>query len=245
MNGAREIQRPIGKDLPDPFADPSSRQNKRVRREEAIEEGGVDRGLMPSVRPGNSSPWTAPAGGGNRSPAYPIQPPSRQQIEQAQSTLKNLNPTLHAALKGEYPRIVQLLAGSNAMNVDLQGVVRGIGGAIDVQTLGRWRGALQTLNLANVRTTSSSSSSRQQQRDPHRFPIDRNIVTALQGVEAYVKELPQETIDLFEDGEEKVVKWFAAPPLALDEGTLWGEGGRALPSLDYLYHCAMQKQEGR
>lgn len=245
MNGAREIQRPIGKDLPDPFADPSSRQNKRVRREETIEEGAINRGLMPSVRPGNSSPWTAPAGGGSRSPAYAIQPPpSRQQIEQAQSTLKTLNPTLHAALKGEYPRIIQLLAGSNAMNVDLQGVSRGIGGAIDVQTLGRWREALQTLNMANVRTTSSSSSRQQQQRDPHRFPIDRNIVTALQGVEAYVKELPQETIDLFGEGEEEVVKWFAAPPLAHD-GSLLGEGGRALPSLDYLYHRAVQKQEGR
>lgn len=264
----------------DSFTDPSK---KKRRVDDVGAYGQMPRfshpGMSPQMMPayGMQSPC-GPSHGPGPSPGPYALPPStahahsppptfsehqaNQQQQHAYAILRHYAQTLPGAVgKGEFNRIQQLFNSPAAMTVDLYALSAGIGKAVDVGTLHKWRAALQTINSTavpspSVRPLKAPSGSKQGVLAAHHDPIqsrglaagrppvvERSLEAALGGLEAYWQPLPVETVGKFSvqggtRGGAKTVQWFPAPPVASHTGNHRSKYTTLKHSLDYLYFRA-------
>lgn len=154
-----------------------------------------------------------------------------QSVANAQSILHQMSASMPDKIgRGEFNRLQQLFAGSNARGLDLQALSSGLANRVDTTALSRWRDAMQVfVEDFSVRgpAASASASSSAPSGGPgvpvssgstgggpapasassalHAVPsrpavIERSLASALAGVEAWVMPLPEATVELFTGG---------------------------------------------
>ncbi|CAO1638296.1 unnamed protein product [Parajaminaea phylloscopi] len=252
--------------IPDPFAD--GPKKKRRMDEMGSPSGPQAHMSYPmsqpfgpqgtyGMQPGFYPPGPAPGPYGFAPPSNMQSPPPNipdqhvVQQQHAYGLARHYSQTLPNVVgRGEFNRIQQLFTSPAAMSVDLAALSAGIGNAVDVGTLHKWRAALQVVGPAAVNTPQvkpykSSSGSKHERSSAHaaKVPtIERSLQAALGGIEAHWKPLPKETVQKFVDEENAAqehaaIRWFPAPPMPTAS-----RRAKLQPSLDYLYFRAQLAQ---